>query len=134
MSDSTLFHSALFAQLARLSTTEKGLSPLQRKTYWYCYTEVVREINKRFNEPAHRYSDASLHIVQALAFHGPSEPHDADEYGSPSQGPLQSMQALDIYTGPLQPVIMHQRGLARMVSLRGGLGAIEFPGMAAILS
>ncbi|KIW72873.1 hypothetical protein PV04_01035 [Phialophora macrospora] len=134
MRDSTFFHAQSFAQLARSSATEAGLKPINQKAYWYCYSEVVREVNRRFNDPAERCSDESIVAVQALAFHGGATVDDADVPRSPSQGPMNSMQGLDLYAGRLNPVGMHLDGLARMLALRGGIGNIEAPGLAAMLS
>ncbi len=134
MNDSVLFHAQCFAQLARLSVTVNELNPINRRAYWYCYSEVVREVNRRFSDPPERYSDALIHVVQALAFHGEATTDDADIPKSPSQGPMNSMQGLDTYAGRLNPVDMHVNGLAKMMSMRGGIADIEFPGLAAMLS
>lgn len=134
MNDSILFHAHCFAQLARLSVAENELKSINRRAYWYCYSEIVREVNRRFNEPSERCSDALIHVVQALAFHGDATLDDADIPRSPAQGPFNSMQGLDTYTGRLNPVNMHVNGLAKMLSMRGGITDIEFPGLAAILS
>ncbi|ETI28584.1 hypothetical protein G647_01034 [Cladophialophora carrionii CBS 160.54] len=134
MKDSTFFHAICFAQLARSLATETRLKPINRKAYWYCYAEVVREVNRRFNDPAERCSDETIFAVQALAFHGDATTDEADTPRSPSQGPMNSMQGLDIYAGRLNPVSMHVNGLARMLALRGGIADIELPGLAAMLS
>jgi hypothetical protein len=134
MGDSTLFHASFFAQLARMSTVETEFKPIHRRAYWYCYSVVVQEINRRFNNPAQRCSDESIHAVQALAFHGEKVTPDADTPRSPTQGPMNSMQGLDIYAGRLNPVNMHVNGLGRMVAMRGGVGDIKFPGLGAMLS
>ncbi|EXJ64632.1 hypothetical protein A1O7_00969 [Cladophialophora yegresii CBS 114405] len=134
MKDSTFFHALCFAQLARSSATEAGLKPINRKAYWYCYAEVVREVNRRFNDPVEQCSDETIFAVQALAFHGDATTDEADTPRSPSQGPMNSMQGLDIYAGRLNSVGMHVKGLARMLALRGGIADIEFPGLAAMLS
>ena len=134
LSDSTLFHSALFAQLARLTVAETELTPLYQKAYWYCYSEVVRDINRRFLDPSEWYSDESIHAVQAMAFHGDTVAEDSETPRSPAQGPLNGMQALDIYVGRLNPVDMHVQGLGKMLSIRGGISDIKFPGLGGVLS
>lgn len=136
MNDSTLFHALCFAQFARLSTKDTELKTLNQRAYWYwyCHSEVVREVNRRFNNPSERCSDESILAVLALAFHGDATTDETDMPRSPSQGPMNSMQGLDLYAGRLDPVSMHVNGLARMLSLRGGIADIEFPGLAAMLS
>ncbi|KAJ9609016.1 hypothetical protein H2200_006787 [Cladophialophora chaetospira] len=134
MNDSTLFHALCFAQLARSSTKVTELKPIDRRAYWYCYSEVVREVNRRFSDPSESCSDENILAVLALAFHGDATPDETDIPRSPSQGPMNSMQGLETYAGYLNPVSLHVNGLARMLSLRGGIADIEFPGLAAMLS
>jgi len=47
---------------------------------------------------------------------------------------MNAMQGLDVYGGRLDTVPMHTEGLARMLSIRGGLDKIQFPGLAAMIS
>lgn len=44
------------------------------------------------------------------------------------------MQLLDAYAGRLDPVSIHLKALSKIVSMKGGLGAIKLPGLAAMLS
>ncbi|KAK5044490.1 hypothetical protein LTR84_010771 [Exophiala bonariae] len=134
MNDDVLFHMLCFSYLARASTTKGGLNPINQRAYGYCYSELVRGLNRRLNDVEKRYSDEILFAVQTLAFHGRAAKDDTDNLQSPSQGPLNSMQLLDIYAGRLDPVDVHLQALSNIVSMRGGLGAIKFPGLAAMLS
>ncbi|OQV03894.1 hypothetical protein CLAIMM_08873 isoform 3 [Cladophialophora immunda] len=135
MSDSILFHALCFSQLARLSVTEaSGLNPISQRARWYCYSVVVGEVNRRFNNVSTRCSDESILAVQALAFHGDRTAHDSEPPGSLSQGPMSALQGLDLYAGRLDPVNMHVHGLAKMLAMRGGIEEIRFPGLAAMLS
>lgn len=47
---------------------------------------------------------------------------------------MNAMQGLDIYGGHLGTVPMHIEGLAKMLSMRGGIENIQFPGLAAMIS
>ncbi|KAH0840887.1 hypothetical protein FOPE_06204 [Fonsecaea pedrosoi] len=135
MSNSILFHALCFSQLARLSVTEaSGLDPVSQRVKWYCYSLVVREVNRRFNNVSSRCSDESILAVQALAFHGDKAADDSEQPRVPAQGPMNAMQGLDIYAGRLDPVNMHVHGLAKMLAMRGGIDDMEIPGLAAMLS
>lgn len=135
MNSSLLFHVLLFSQLARLAAPKlEGLSAVNRKAYWYCYAEVVQEMNRRLNDPSTRVSDESLLAIMGLAYSGNPTTGETDYSRSPSQGPMNSMQGLDVYAGQLNSVTMHVNGLTRMLSMRGGIGDIEFPGLQAMLS
>ena len=134
MSDSTVFHALSFSQLARSSVTEDDLKPINRKAYWYCYSEIVREVNRRFSDVSLRCSDETILAVLTLAFHGEISKYETDITKSPAQGPMNAMQGLDLYSSRLDPVNMHVDGLAKMLALRGDISNIEFPGLAAMLS
>lgn len=97
-----------------------------------CYTEVVRGINRSFEDPETRCDDENILAVLTLAFHGQSMPPQSSK--PPSQGPMNALQALDIYTGYIDTVPMHVAGLHKMLAMRGGLGEIKFPGLAAMIS
>lgn len=97
-----------------------------------CYAEVVRGVNRSFDDPITRCDDDNLLAVLTLAFHGQSIPPQSSK--PPMQGPMNAMQGLDIYTGYIDTVPMHVAGLQRMLALRGGLGNIKFPGLAAMIS
>lgn len=47
---------------------------------------------------------------------------------------MNALQGLDIYTGYIDAVHMHVAGLQKMLAIRGGLGDIQFPGLAAMIS
>lgn len=136
MKNSLLFHVFCFAQLARLATPDwERLNPVNRKAYWYCHTETVQEVNRRFNESSTtQLSDETILAIMGLAFSGNPTTGETDYSRSPSQGPMNSMQGLDVYAGQLNSVTMHVNGLTRMLSMRGGIGDIEFPGLQAMLS
>ncbi|KAK5044763.1 hypothetical protein LTR84_010537 [Exophiala bonariae] len=134
MNDDVLFHMLCFSYLARASTTKHGLNPINQRAYGYCYSELVRGLNRRLNNLETRYSDEILFAVQTLAFHGRAVEDDTDKPQSPSQGPLNSMQLLDIYAGRLDAVDVHLKALSKIVSMKGGLSEIKFPGLAAMLS
>jgi hypothetical protein len=52
---------------------------------------------------------------------------------SPSQGPLKSLQSLDVYSST-SFVPLHAEGLAMLIEMRGGLEMVEMKGLAAVFS
>lgn len=79
-----------------------------------------------------RCDDENILAVLTLAFHGQKLPSRSSRI--PSQGPMNALQGLDIYTGYIDAVHMHVAGLQKMLAIRGGLGDIQFPGLAAMIS
>jgi len=67
-----------------------------------------------------------------LSYHG--DLRRAAPVMAPSQGPLTTLQLLHIYGGRLETVQVHLQGLAKMLSLRGGLSKIQLPGLAQAIS
>ena len=129
-----LFHAILYTEFARLSITEIGRKTMNQRAQWLCYSEVVREINRRFDKSSTRCSDENILAVVALAFHGEVTEADNELPRWPSQGPLDTLQGLNVSGGRLDTVEVHLDGLLKMLSIRGGIDRIEFPGLAAMLS
>lgn len=95
--------------------------------------ESIKLINRAVQDPGRAASDAVLLSILCMA-HNTS--HNADQRRSsrtPFTAPLQRLQWLDVY-GSLPPNIVHVRGLIQMVMLRGGVEAIDLPGLSSILS
>ena len=127
-----LFHALLYAQIVRIDATKNPPKSPDSPEASICYAEIVRGINKRFDDVSTRCDDENILAVLTLAFHGRTV--DAAPTKTPSQGPMNAMQGLDIYAGRLEVVTMHAIGLGRMLAMRGGLGDIEFTGLAAMIS
>lgn len=128
--DRGLFHASLYCQLTRnrvfFSTAAETPEQMQ------CYTETIRGVHQKFLDLSMRCEDANILSVYALSYHG--EPRRDLPEVSPSQGPLTTLQLLHIYGGRLQTVHMHLQGLAKMLTLRGGLSKIKLPGLAKAIS
>ena len=133
--NSLVFHALCLSQLSRLKGVGAGMTAIDRKAYWFCYSEVVRGVNERFNDASTRCQDDTLFAIIVLAF-GEVANDDPDLYTprSPAQGPMNAMQGLDLYSGRFKPVSVHVNGLLRMLSLRGGINELHFPGLAAMFS
>lgn len=97
-----------------------------------CYTETIRGVHQKFQDNTMSCADENILSVYALAYHGANRPQTSAEV--PNQGPLKSLQLLDIYGGRLETVEVHLRGLAKMLTLRGGVGKIGLPGLSQAIS
>ena len=124
-----LFHAFLFCQLARNRVTK---AQCESPELLYCRLETVREVNEKFACPSSACDDDNILAVAALAFNGSVVP--STPLPSPCQGPLKALLILDIYGGVLDTAPVHLEGLAKMVSIRGGLANFQLPGLAQQIS
>jgi hypothetical protein len=127
-----LFHAFFFCQFARNRAAKALTARQDSPELLSCHMEAVREINKKFSNASTACDDENILAVGALAYHGPVKTEIPSR--SPCQGPLKALQVLDIYGGVLGTVPVHLDGLARMVSIRGGLANIKLPGLAQQIS
>lgn len=97
-----------------------------------CYTETIRGVHQKFQDSAASCADENILSVYSLAYHGARRPQKLTE--TPNQGPLNTLQLLHVYGGRLETVEVHLRGLAKMLTLRGGVGKIGLPGLAQAIS
>lgn len=134
LTNRTVFHAVLYSQLVRIGALENQPEIFESQKLSICHAEVVRGVNKSFDNPSTRCSDDTILAVLALAFHGKVMNPNPVSLKPPSQGPMNAMQCLDIFGGRLDTVPMHLMGLQRMLSIRGGLENVKFPGLAAIIS
>ncbi|KIX03592.1 uncharacterized protein Z518_07145 [Rhinocladiella mackenziei CBS 650.93] len=128
--DRGLFHASLFCQLTRnrifFSSAPETREQMQ------CYNETIRGVHERFKDAILSCEDENILSVYALSYHG--ELRRDPPAVAPSQGPLTTLQLLHIYGGRLETVQVHLQGLAKMLSLRGGISKIALPGLAQAIS
>ncbi|KAJ9605320.1 hypothetical protein H2200_009977 [Cladophialophora chaetospira] len=128
--DRTLFHASMFCQLMRnrvfLSSVPETPGQVQ------CYTETIRGVHQKFLDNSKSCEDENILAVYALSYHGALRSHPPA--AAPSQGPLTTLQLLHLYGGRLHTVNVHLQGLAKMLTLRGGLHKIKLPGLAQAIS
>jgi hypothetical protein len=127
-----LFHASLFGQLCRTRTIKALPAGRDSPELKFCHAVTVREVNKKFQNTSTACDDDNILAVLILAFNGQALTERPSK--SPCQGPLKVLQALDIYGGALDTVPMHVEGLAKMVSLRGGIARIKLSGLAHLIS
>ncbi|KAL3705026.1 hypothetical protein TMatcc_008698 [Talaromyces marneffei ATCC 18224] len=95
--------------------------------------ELIQGVNKAITDPLRATSDAVIMSIMTLAHGSSDDPQWYAEHMSPFKAPLKSLQWLDTYAFfEMDPV--HTAGLLRVVSLRGGLTKIKYPGLAPVLS
>lgn len=128
--DRSLFHASLFCQLTRNQVFVT--SPTDTPEQMQCYTETIRGVQQKFEDTSMSCEDENILAVYALSYHGELRLHPP--VASPSQGPLTTLQLLHIYGGRLRTVNLHLQGLAKMLTLRGGLSQIKLPGLAQAIS
>ncbi|KAI1609879.1 hypothetical protein EDD36DRAFT_453605 [Exophiala viscosa] len=128
--DRGLFHASLFCQLTRNRVFYA--SPAESREQVQCYTETVRGVHQKFGDTTMSCEDENILAVYALSYHG--DLRRSPPAVAPSQGPLTTLQLLHIYGGRLETVPVHLQGLAKMLTLRGGLSKIQLPGLAQAIS
>ncbi|EXJ53870.1 hypothetical protein A1O7_09206 [Cladophialophora yegresii CBS 114405] len=128
--DRTLFHASMFCQLTRNRVFFS--SPPESREQMQCYTETIRGVHQKFADSSMSCEDENILAVYALSYHG--EPRSQRPAAAPTQGPLTTLQLLHLYGGRLHTVNVHLQGLARMLTLRGGLAQIKLPGLAQAIS
>lgn len=129
--DRGLFHASLYCQLTR-NRIFFAATPAESREQVQCYTETIRGVHQKFQDTSMSCEDANILSVYALSYHGDLR-RDPPAI-APSQGPLTTLQLLHIYGGRLETVQVHLQGLAKMLSLRGGLSTLKLPGLAQAIS
>ena len=133
VADTGLLHSFLFSQLVR---NKASLRQVARKTEFYvlgCSAQAVQYINNRLGDPQTACDDATILAVLLLAYNG-NVNATKEQAAGPTQGPLKSLQLLDLYGGMINTETTHEQGLGRMIELRGGVSQMKMPGLAQMLS
>ncbi|XRM40629.1 hypothetical protein ABZX51_003937 [Aspergillus tubingensis] len=113
------------ANMASLTSTKEVVPYL--KQY---YLDTITSINEALHDPVRATADATILAVLMMV----EKPllHDDNQWSkqSPFQAPLQGLQWLDVHSAR-EPNQLHQMGLHRIISLRGGLAQVTTPGLAA---
>lgn len=96
------------------------------------FSQAIKYLNMEMQHPNRACADENIHAVCGMMAYG-SVALTHRSASSPSQGPMKSLQGLDIYS-TLEIVPMHARGLAMLVALRGGLSEIKLKGLGSLIS
>jgi hypothetical protein len=132
-SDPGLLHGFLFSQLVRNKAADRYTTGKTEYHMLACYAQAVKYINSRMGHTQTACDDLNILAVSLLAYSGKVNPRNEPGAG-PTQGPLKSLQLLDFYGGIIDSDSTHERGLTRMIELRGGIDHVEVPGLAQMLS
>jgi hypothetical protein len=127
----------------QLPPTDSGV-PKASALMIYLYSQAIRQINDKLsqaNEVA--CSDSmilavmylyfvSTHPLDLFARNGGAVRRDSHRTTRPDlhQGPLNDLRALRLGGGHVDAGNEHRKGLERMIELRGGVKAIQAPGIA----
>ncbi|KIW10775.1 hypothetical protein PV08_10074 [Exophiala spinifera] len=130
--DRGLFHASLFCQLTRNRIFYPSAVFLESRETMQCYTETIRGVHQKFLDSSMSCEDENILSVHSLTYHGDLRRHAPAI--APSQGPLTTLQLLHVYGGRLETVQVHLQGLAKMLTLRGGLNKLKLPGLAQTIS
>lgn len=94
--------------------------------------EIVRDLNIAIQDPVEACKDINIFAVVALAKNEVAQRKEV-LLKTPKQGPLKNLQLLNLLAlSEIDPV--HYDGLSKLIELKGGLGKIEIPGLAALIS
>ena len=140
LSEPTLFTTFLYGSLSHQRVQwinrwipEAAFSPRDQQLLHFCEMESIKLIQQDISQPDRAVQDAVILSVMCMA-HNNADINDARRHRrTPFTPPMQRLQWLDIY-GSLPPNLIHTRGLAQLVQIRGGLKNIRLPGLAPILS
>jgi hypothetical protein len=97
------------------------------------YSQIVKALSERMQDANTACSDVNILCVLGLTTYGSQELKQHGRTRWPSQGPLTSLNALDIL-GRLPLVQEHIKGLELLVMLRGGIKNIKTVGIAPLVS
>lgn len=131
VSSEMVFHAYMFTQAMRDHHSSQQTAQKRREALEF-YGRTVSAINQNLQSPATACSEDNILAVCNLALH---KILDEDEkYPTfakrPSQGPLNSLQLLNMYGGLVEGAAVHLEGMLRMVQTRGGLSTVMMPGFA----
>ncbi|GKZ64217.1 hypothetical protein AnigIFM50267_003679 [Aspergillus niger] len=113
------------ANMASLTSTKEVVPYL--KQY---YLDTITSINEALHDPARATADATILAVLMMVEKPLLQDHNEWSKRSPFQAPLHGLQWLDVHSAR-EPNPVHQKGLHKIISLRGGLAQVKTPGLAA---
>lgn len=87
---------------------------------------AIASVKEALEDPTKAISNSNILAVTTLAVHQPplgDVTHSSRTHPLPSQGPLKSLQFINLYGGPIKPARVHRAGLLKIIEVRGGLQA-----------
>ncbi|KOC16978.1 hypothetical protein AFCA_010373 [Aspergillus flavus] len=98
-----------------------------------CEMETIELINQEMKKPGRAISNAVILSVMCMAHNATDISEERQFRHIPFTAPMRRLQWIDVY-GSLRPNLVHVQGLISMINLRGGLEAIDLPGLAPVVS
>ncbi|KAF7592132.1 hypothetical protein BBP40_000680 [Aspergillus hancockii] len=98
-----------------------------------CEMETIELINQEMKRPDRAISNAVILSVMCMAHNATDISEERQYRQTPFTAPMRRLQWIDVY-GSLRPNLVHVQGLISMINLRGGLEAIDLPGLAPVVS
>lgn len=98
-----------------------------------CEMETIELINQEMKKPGRAISNAVILSVMCMAHNATDISEERQFRHIPFTAPMRRLQWIDVY-GSLRPNLVHIQGLISMINLRGGLEAIDLPGLAPVVS
>ncbi|KAE8148079.1 hypothetical protein BDV25DRAFT_131532 [Aspergillus avenaceus] len=98
-----------------------------------CEMETIELINQEMKKPGRAISNAVILSVMCMAHNATDISEERQYRPSPFSAPMRRLQWIDVY-GSLRPNLVHVHGLITMINMRGGLDAIDLPGLAPVVS
>jgi hypothetical protein len=91
------------------------------------HARTVTLINESLSDPVQACSDDNIFTVSNLAHHELIDQYQPPPVAikRPNQGPLESLQFLDLYGGKIEPNMLHRHGMLTMIKRRGGMQALS---------
>ncbi|KAE8348813.1 hypothetical protein BDV28DRAFT_161018 [Aspergillus coremiiformis] len=97
-----------------------------------CEMETIELINQEMKKPGRAISNAVILSVMCMAHNATDISEERQFRHIPFTPPMRRLQWIDVY-GSLRPNLVHVQGLISMINLRGGLEAIDLPGLAPVV-
>ena len=133
VADVGLLHALFFSVCVRHKAAGQEITNRSENEMLACQFQSVKYVQSRLGNPETECHDSTVFVVALLAYSGEVTWKDSLELG-PTQGPLKSLQFLDLYGSMIGREGCHHDAFHRMLKIRGGLSHIKLPGFAQGLS
>lgn len=120
-SSKAVFNAFMYGEAIREFYASPSSANSKRRALEY-HARTVQAINKNLSDPQKACSDENIIAVGNLAQHqtlGEDASHSS--LPRPSQGPLESLQFLDLYGGRIEANEVHRMAMLTMIQRRGGI-------------
>lgn len=121
------FQTNMFCHYIREYYRNSGESQQSLRMAQKFYAMAVTALRQSLQDPLRATDNAAIMAAALLTVHAPLVDEELQERSpnspGPSQGPLKSLQFIDLYGGLVKPAKVHRVGWFKMVEQRGGIEA-----------